>query len=228
MSGLRRPFLEKGVGQSLVVNSRVQPGVEDVHEQAHEHVDKGREQHERLHERVVSVGDGIDQKKPEAVEVEDLLGDNQSTHEEGELETELLKMGGLQGELINMLLYRKLFKRAYYLKPIDLDDEKRKVIMKLDDHDKRTQKENELAVRAGIPEGHVIIDAPVKELKFSEPRLYQTDIKILDKNVKPLSRYTPLANALKLRNIPEWAMMVLTDKKYIEPLNKVVEKVLFG
>ena len=150
------------------------------------------------------------------------------TKSEGELETELLKMGGLQGELINMLLYRKLFKRAYYLKPIDLDDEKRKVIMKLDDHDKRTQKENELAVRAGIPEGHVIIDAPVKELKFSEPRLYQTDIKILDKNVKPLSRYTPLANALKLRNIPEWAMMVLTDKKYIEPLNKVVEKVLFG
>jgi HD superfamily phosphohydrolase len=145
-----------------------------------------------------------------------------------EVISELKRLGGLQRELITLLLYRHLFKRAYYLPPTELEDDKRESILKLEDPEKRLPLEDTLADRAGVPEGHVIIDAPVKELKLSEPRIHKTDIKILDKTVKPLSKYTPIASALKIRNIPEWAVMVATDKKYVEQVSKAVDRVLFG
>ena len=77
-----------------------------------------------------------------------------------------------------------------------------------------------------MPEGHVIIDVPDKELKFSEPRDQKTDIKILDKDVKPLNKYTPLAKALKLKDIPEWAIMIATDSKYKDAVFKAIKRIL--
>ena len=84
-----------------------------------------------------------------------------------------------------------------------------------------------MAARAKVPEGHVIIDVPAKELRFSEPRVHKTDIKIRDQNVKPLTRYTPLANALKLKDIPDWALMVVTDKQYSEQVKKTMENIIY-
>ncbi len=146
---------------------------------------------------------------------------------EAELVHKFIKLGGLQGELITFLLYRHLFKRAFHLKHTDLDDATREALLRLETPDKRLALEDAIAARAGVPKGHVIIDIPLKELKVSEPRIHQTDINILDKTVKPLSKYTPLAKALQQRNIPDWAVMVATDKKYIEPVAKVAEKLLF-
>jgi HD superfamily phosphohydrolase len=147
---------------------------------------------------------------------------------EAELINGLWAQGGLQKDIMTMLVYRQLFKRAFHMRQKEVDDSQREALLKLDDPEKRMQLEDTLADRAGVPEGHVIIDAPVKELKFSEPRIQKTDIKILDKSVKLLSKYTPLAQALKVKDIPDWAVMVATDKKYIEPVQKVVNRVLFG
>jgi HD superfamily phosphohydrolase len=147
---------------------------------------------------------------------------------EAELISSLLNMGGLQNELITLLKYRKLFKRVYYLKSAELDEDQKQVIQKLEDQSKRQQIEDEIANRASIPEGHIIIDIPAKELNFSEPRMHKTDIKVLDKTVKPLTKYTPLARALQLRELPEWAIMIVTDKKYAEPVIKAAKKVLFN
>jgi HD superfamily phosphohydrolase len=148
------------------------------------------------------------------------------TISEQELITKLMKIDGLPQELITMLMYRKLFKRVFYLKSSDMEEQDKELIRKLEDPNKRLQIEDELAHRAGIPEGHVIIDVPVKELRFSEPRVHKTDIKILDGNVKPLTRFTPLARALQLKDIPEWVLMVAIDLKYKEPVTKAIKKVL--
>jgi len=150
------------------------------------------------------------------------------TMSEPELIVELINLGGLQRELITLLMYRKLFKRVFYLNHTEIDEVKKEVLTRLEDPNKRLQLEDEIADRAAVPEGHVIIDVPVKELKFSEPRVHKTDIKILDQTVKPLKNYTPLANALKLKDIPEWALMVVTDKKYKEPVIKAAKRLLFS
>jgi HD superfamily phosphohydrolase len=147
---------------------------------------------------------------------------------EAELINGMWSQGGLQAEIITQLQYRKLFKRALYLRPKEIDESQRDVLLKLDDPKKRLQMEDMISQRAGIPEGHVIIDVPVKELKFSEPRIQKMDIKILDKSAKLLSKYTPIAQALKVKDIPDWAVMIATDKKYIDQVVKVVNRVLFG
>jgi HD superfamily phosphohydrolase len=147
---------------------------------------------------------------------------------EGELVVELMRLGGFQRELITLLMYRRLFKRVFYIKTTELDDSDKEIIQKFDEPKVRIQAEDEIADRASVPEGHVIIDVPAKELKFSEPRVNKTDIKILDGTVKPLTRYSPLAQALKIKNIPEWALMVVTDNKYKEQVVKAAKKVIFG
>ncbi len=147
---------------------------------------------------------------------------------ESELNVELWNLGGLQREFITMLRFRKLLKRVFYLRPEEINEDKADLMKKLEDPVKRLRFEDEIADRAGVPEGHVIIDVPEKELKFSEPRVHKTDIKILDKGVRPLNKYTPLAKALELKDIPEWAIMVATDYKYKEPVIKAVKRLLMG
>ncbi len=148
------------------------------------------------------------------------------TMSEPELTVELINMGGLQREFITMLRFRKLLKRVFYIGSSELTEEYQDLIQKLEDPTKRLQLEDELAERATVPEGHVIIDVPAKELKFSEPRVRKTDIKILNGSVKPLTRYTPLAKALQLKDIPEWAVMVVTDERYKEPVVKAFKRLL--
>jgi HD superfamily phosphohydrolase len=162
----------------------------------------------------------------ERLETEQLK--NLITSTDGKVIQELLSLDGLQRELITMLVYRQLFKRAYYLTTTDMNDDMKERLLKLENPNKRQQLEETLAARAGVPEGHIIIDVPVKELKFSEPRLHKTDIKILDKSVKLLSKYTPIAQALKIKSIPDWAVMVATDAKYRDRVSKVAERVIFG
>ena len=97
--------------------------------------------------------------------------------------------------------------------------------MKLDE---RKDKEDELARKCGMKEGEVIIDIPGRELFISEPRIKETDVKILDDgNLKPLSHFTPLANALQMRGVIDWAIMVCTTERKREKVAKEAEKVIF-
>src|SRR5690242_16655317 len=52
----------------------IEPGVGGVDDEVREDEDRGDEQHQSLNQRVVVVGDGVDEQLAEAVEVEDLLG----------------------------------------------------------------------------------------------------------------------------------------------------------
>src|SRR5512144_696957 len=69
-----------------VADARVEPGVHAIHQEIHHDEDPGHQHHEGLDQRVVPVGHRLDQEQPDAVEVEDLLGDHEPADEEGELQ----------------------------------------------------------------------------------------------------------------------------------------------
>jgi hypothetical protein len=80
-----------------------------------------------------------------------------------------------------------------------------------------------------LPSGHVIIDIPSYELLQAEPRIKQTNIPIVDEDrIRNLDDFTPVAKAIRLREIPDWIVMIITDEKYKDIISKNAEKILFG
>ncbi|MEW5760492.1 MAG: HD domain-containing protein [Candidatus Thermoplasmatota archaeon] len=147
---------------------------------------------------------------------------------DSELMSQLVDMGGYQRDIALFLKYRKLFKKAYSISLSEMTYEERKLLARIDEK-KRKEKEIELADRVGAPEGYVIIDLPIKELLLSEPRIKKTDVSILDGNkVYKLSKYSPLAKALKMREVADWGVMVATEQRYKEKVGKIAKKILFG
>ena len=43
-----------------------------------------------------------------------------------------------------------------------------------------------------------------------------------------ISDFTPVADAIKSKIIPDWALMIITDEKYREIVTKKAEKLLFN
>jgi len=168
----------------------------------------------------------------------ELIDDNETLQRvanltDAELMSELNILGEYQRKIAERLKYRNLFKRVYELKISESDAEDSEiptdVLAKFDDPEFRMQKEKELCKKASVPIGSIIIDVPFEELKISEPRIKMTDIKILEGGkLKSLSKYSPLARALRIRDVPDWKLMVATDEKYRDEVKKVVEKKLFG
>jgi HD superfamily phosphohydrolase len=131
-----------------------------------------------------------------------------------ELMHHLAGAGKYQRDIALRLKYRRLFKRAYSLPASGLDEDRAAGLARLDDPTVRQSVEDEIARRAGVEEGYVIVDLPSKEVILSEPRMHKTDVLILDEErgkLQPLSKHSPLARALQFRRVPDWAVMVSTD-----------------
>ncbi len=143
----------------------------------------------------------------------------------------LMSQQGYASEMALRLKYRRLFKsvRAWTLEEIEhLEDGQRQKLLELADFDKRGQIEDKIALKAGVPEGSVIVDLPLPGLLLCEPRIAQTGIKVLDEDrLLPLARYSPLANALQRRNVSSWVVMVATPREHMDKVRKVSEKILF-
>jgi hypothetical protein len=147
---------------------------------------------------------------------------------DAEIMNELKKVGGFSSEIVTRLKYRRLFKPAYSTSIHDLDKNQIKIVKKLEDPRFRKEKERELEDIFGIPKGHLIIDAPTKELLMAEPRINKTDIKIVDGDiVKNLDEYTPIAKAIRLRGASDWVVMIVTDEKFRKEVSEKAEKYLF-
>jgi len=148
---------------------------------------------------------------------------------DAELINELNKMGSFQHEIATRLKYRNLFKQAYSASYLNLDQEEINIINKLEDINFRKKKEEEIEELLNIPPGHVIIDVPHKELHQAEPRIDQTEVIIIDeKEKKKLDFYTPVAKAIRLRTIPDWTVMIVTDEKYRRKISKNAGKILYN
>ena len=147
---------------------------------------------------------------------------------DAELINELKKRGPFQRKIVTCLKYRKLFKQAYAASSTQLDEQRVTVAKSLEDPKTRRVKERKIEEELNIPPGHIIIDVPDRELHQAEPRIHQTDIMIVDENkMKALDEFTPVANALRSRDIPDWMIMVITDEKFRDIVSKKSEKMLF-
>lgn len=146
-----------------------------------------------------------------------------------ELLSRLEQAGGFPAEVVRRLKYRRLYKSAYMLDVDDLDDDRRKALLGLDEARKVRRKERELANRTGLDPEEVILDIPARQLLQREPTVDRTDVPILDDGrVRPLSRYTPVARALSARRVPDFACLVACPPRARDEVRRAAETVLFG
>jgi HD superfamily phosphohydrolase len=141
----------------------------------------------------------------------------------------LKNAGSFQNKIITCLKYRKLFKQSYSITISNLDESKRNIIKSLLKNNLKKEKEIEIENTLKIPHGHIIIDIPSYEIDKTEPRINKTDIKILDGNKeKIIDEFTPVVEAIRNKYIPGWFLMIITDEKYRDIVNKKSEKLLFN
>ncbi len=148
---------------------------------------------------------------------------------DAELMNYLKNMGGFfQQETAAKIKYRTLFKQAYMKSFWNLNSDEVEYVKRLDDPGFRRLKEEEFEEKLGIPEGHVIIDVPYQELHQSEPRIDKTDIMIFDNNnIRTLDDFTPTAEAIRTRAIPDWMIMIITDEKYRRIVEEKADSIIF-
>jgi HD superfamily phosphohydrolase len=144
------------------------------------------------------------------------------------LQEKLLADGGHARRIMAMLKYRHLYKKAFTLTIADLDEDQMNELSKLTDYEKRRVKEQEIAERANLDEADIILDMPSKELLLTEPRIGKTEVPIWsDDRVRSLSKYSPLAKAIQMRGIHDWAIMVSCPEKHKERVRKATERAIF-
>jgi HD superfamily phosphohydrolase len=130
-------------------------------------------------------------------------------------------------ETATLIKYRRLFKKAFAVPASDVPDEGWDRIDRLGEVSKRRSAEEDIARRAGVMPGHVIIDVPSSELSISEPRLSLTDVRILDKGkIKLLPKISSIAASLQSRKVYESALMVACPARDKEKVAKAAERVL--
>ena len=144
-----------------------------------------------------------------------------------EMMSKLREMGGLQREMVTRLKYRRLFKQIYQVHATDREKIER--MRYLEDPRERRKKEEELEVELGIPEGHIIIDVPGRELFLSEPRIDKVEIPVIcGDGIRNLDELTPIARAIKEKVIPDWYLMVISEERYRREGEKIERILLSG
>jgi HD superfamily phosphohydrolase len=149
------------------------------------------------------------------------------TFTDSELLSELSERGGRARETVLRLKYRRLLKSAFQLSVADASEDQRTAMASLSKPGVRTAWEDELSDRAGLPPGDVIVDVPAAELLVSEPRIYTTNIRVLDGGqLHPLSKYSPLARALQQRTVTQWGLLVACPRDAVDAVREAAERTL--
>ena len=96
--------------------------------------------------------------------------------------------------------------------------------------DDRIQIEDEIARRAGLEPGYVCIDVPSIKLLLSEPRMASVDVKIIGKDGRTrwFREHTPVADALRKRQVSQNAMSVITLHGFEEAVSSIAERIIYG
>ena len=148
---------------------------------------------------------------------------------DAELISALVKLGGFPKEIVLMLKYRRLFKKAYTKNTDDLERDEIKKLLKMEKPEGRRKKEKEICSRIGAPDGYVVVDTPGREILLSEPRLNSIEVKIIDDGkISPFSKHSSLAKGVRNRRIVEWGVMVSAHPDYVKKASKIADETLFG
>jgi len=139
----------------------------------------------------------------------------------------LVDKGGYMEEVATLIKYRKLFKKAFAVRVGDVPTGRQESVDALARLKARRALEKEIADKAGIDPGHVIIDVPSAELAVSEPRLGMTDVRILDgSKVRFLHKMSSIAASLQTRKAHEWALMVACPKEHSARVAKAAARAI--
>jgi len=138
--------------------------------------------------------------------------------------------GGIAKEMLRRLKYRQLLKVCITRRAEDFSESQIKRLIHLaQNSEERIQIEDEICRRAGVAEGFVAIDVPSVKLLLSEPRMAQVDVKIIgnDGKTRWFQEHTPIADALRKRQVSQAAMYVMTLPKSIDDVAQVAERIIF-
>lgn len=139
----------------------------------------------------------------------------------------LAERRGLPRDTVMRLKYRRLLKSALQLPVAEATEEQKQAMVELSRPQARLGWEDELADRAGLSGGEVVVDVPAAELLVSEPRLYTTNIRVLEGGeLHPLSRFSPLARALQQRTVTQWGLLVACPKGAVEAVRAAAERTI--
>jgi hypothetical protein len=140
----------------------------------------------------------------------------------------LWRIGGYAAEMVSRIEYRRLFKTAYVEPRRELSSvEKRRYLRRFGRADKVREIQDEIAERAGVRKGLVLLDVPVVDIITSEPRIQKVEMPVVsEKGLKQLTEVSPIAEALKRRQAPRYLVRVLTDQKFVPKVKRAAERVL--
>ena len=160
---------------------------------------------------------------PEAVQMQRMV--------DAEVWHALDSAGPFAKDMIKRLKYRRLMKncltrRMDELTPVQIE----RLVHLATNSDDRIQVEDEIARRSGLDSGYVCIDVPSIKLLLSEPRMAAVDVRIIGKDGRTrwFREHTPVADALRKRQVSQNAMSVITLKGYEEVVSNIAERIIYS
>lgn len=147
---------------------------------------------------------------------------------DGELLEELKRMGGYGREMVLRLKYRRLFKSAYEETRRRLEGKEREDFLKrFGGWSSLLDLQDEIADKAKVPRGYVLLDIPLVDLFLSEPRMEEVEILVLlEKGKTKLSEISPIAEALRKNVTSRYLLRVLTLPEIIREVRKAAVRIL--
>jgi HD superfamily phosphohydrolase len=133
--------------------------------------------------------------------------------------------------MIRRLKYRQLLKVCYSRRREELTTHQIERLLEIATNpESRRQFEDDLAHRAGLPPGYVAIDVPNVKLLLAEPRMSQVDVRIVgdDGRTRWLREHTPIAEALRNRQVSQAAVYVITLPGHQSDVAQLAERHLFS
>ena len=160
---------------------------------------------------------------PEAVQMQRMV--------DAEVWHALDSAGPFAKDMIKRLKYRQLLKNCLTRRMDELTpDQIDRLVHLATNSEDRIQVEDEIARRSGLDPGYVCIDVPSIKLLLSEPRMAAVDVRIIGKDGRTrwFREHTPVADALRKRQVSQNAMSVITLKGYEEAVANIAERIIYS
>jgi len=139
----------------------------------------------------------------------------------------LIASGGKASEIVRSVFGRRLYKKAFAMYTIDMDEDTLSNLAERSGYDDRKRLEAEIAELAGVDFSEVVVDMPSRSSLLNNIKIGKTGVSILhDGKVRPITKFSPLAKSLQSRSIFDWAVMVSSPKEHTDAVGKAAEKVL--
>ncbi|GAH91775.1 unnamed protein product, partial [marine sediment metagenome] len=140
----------------------------------------------------------------------------------------LYSMDGYPRDIVMRLRYRQLFKSAYVEQRRELSRaERRQILKRYGGWGRVRELQDQIADKAGVTRGHVILDVPFADILIFEPRLEKVEVPVLaEGKLEKLSKLSPIASAIKKRQAPRYLLQVATKPGYVSRVRRATKKVL--